>query len=697
MKKYLYLVSLSLLCVGNVSAQKQNPFLEEWTTPYGIPPFDKIKVEHYIPAFEVGMKEQKAAISAIVNNKEKPNFENTILALENSGLLLSKVSSVFSNLRSAHTNKEYQEIAIKMLPQLSQHSDEIYLNVDLFKKVEEVYKSSLNSKMGVEEKRLVETYHKSFVRSGVNLPPAEREKIKNINSELSLLTLKFGDNLLADNNKFALIIDNQNDLAGLPASVAQAAKEEAASRGLKNKWVFTLDKHSMIPFLQFAENKKLREQIYKAYLNRANNNDQYDNKENVVKIAKLRLEKAKLLGYENHASFVLEENMAKAPHKVFELIKQIWEPAVKMAKKEEEALIKKAFTHDERITSIEPADWWYYAEQIRKENYDINEEELREYFKLENVRDGIFWVSNKLYGVKFTQKTKVPSYHEEVTTWEVTEKNGKLLGVLMMDFFPRASKRGGAWCTSYRVAHYEDGKRVTPVVSIVCNFTKPTSNKPSLLTLDETETFFHEFGHALHSLFNNVKYRSIARVPRDFVELPSQVMEHWATHPDVMKQYAKHYKTNKVIPDELIEKIEKSSKFNQGFATTEFLAAAYLDMMYHTKDVSNINVEEFEASNLSQFGLINSILPRYRSTYFQHIFAGGYSAGYYSYIWSEVLDSDAFEAFLETGDIFNQKVAKRFREKILERGNTIEPYKMYLEFRGKEPNIEPLLKNRGLM
>lgn len=699
-RNIIYTIILCSATFSNLLAQvaSKNPFFEEWTTPYGIPPFDKIKVEHFVPAFEEGMLQQEKAINAIIDSKEPPTFKNTIEAIENSSELLDKVSSVFSNIRSANTNAELQKIASEIFPKLSAHSDNINLNSKLFEKIKIVYANRTKEKLTPEQIRLTEKYYKSFVRSGANLNENDKARMRNINAELSKLTLAFGDNLLAETNSFILTIDNEKDLVGLPNSVIKAAKEEAISRKLNDKWIFTLQKTSLIPFLQYSQNRKLREYLYKGYLNRANNNNEFDNKKILVQIVLLRLEKAKLLGYENHASFILEENMAKTANKVFDLIDKIWEPAINRAVHERDELLMTAKLENSDFDQIESWDWWYYSEKVRKNKYNIDEEELRPYFKLENVRDGIFDVVNKLYGITFKEQKNLPVYHPEVTVFEVVDNDKQVLGVLLMDFFPRASKRGGAWCTTYRSAYYKNSKRVTPVVSIVCNFTKPTSDTPSLLNMDEVETFFHEFGHAIHALVSNCQYKGSTSVPRDFVELPSQIMEHWATEPIVLKQYAKHYKTNKLISDELIAKITKSSFFNQGFATCEFLAAAYLDMMYHTMDFKDkFDVNEMERAILEKKGLITSIAPRYRSTYFQHIFSGGYSAGYYSYIWSEVLDADAFQAFKETGDIFNKKIATAFRKKILENGNTKDPLQMYIDFRGSEPRIEPLLRNRGLL
>ncbi len=702
MKKHFYL--MSLIFIGALSANAQtkglsfnlNPLIEEWKTPFGLPPFDKIKPEHFIPAFNQGMEENKNAIDAIISNSEIPTFKNTIEAIENSSELLTKVSSVFYNLLSSNTNPEMQAIAKEMAPKLSKHNDDINLNPKLFEKIKYVYNSRNVEKLSSEQLRLLEKYYSDFIRSGANLNENDKARLREINSALSIATLKFGDNILAETNKFQLIIKEYNQLQGLPTSLIEAATEQAKISKIDGVYIFTLHKPSYIPFLQYAKNRDLRQRIYSAFKNRCNNNNEFDNKELIVKIVNLRQQKAKILGYKNHASFVLENNMAKNPESVLELLKKLWEPSLNIATKELNELQTIA-KKDGFAGKIEPFDWWYYTEKLRKEKYNLDEEQLRPYFKLENVRDGIFEVTNKLYGIKFVENKTVPLPHPEAMFYEVKEANGNLLGVLYMDFFPRPSKKSGAWCSTLRTAHYENGKRIIPISSITCNFSKPTADKPALLNLDEVETFFHEFGHAIHGLVSNCQYRGSVSVSRDFVELPSQIMENWATEPQVLKMYAKHYKTKAVIPDSLIKKMQLSSHFNQGFATVEYLSAAFLDMSYHTiSSEEKINVENFELSTLNNLKYLSAIDPRYKSTYFQHIFAGGYSSGYYSYIWAEVLDADAFGAFKEKGNLFDKTIANSFRKNILENGNSIEPMTMYQKFRGRTPSIEPLLIKRGL-
>lgn len=674
-----------------------NPFFAEYNTPYQMPPFDKIKNKHFKPAFDEGMKIQSEEMAKIANDKSDPTFENTVLAMENSGELLNKVSTVFFNLSSAHTNDSIQELAQKIAPELAKHKDNIYLNEKLFQRVKNVYDNQDKFNLNPEQKKLLEENYKTFIRSGANLNAEDKEKLRTINEELSLLSVKFGDNVLAETNNYELIVDKKEDMAGLPEALVEAAASTAKEKGKEGKWVFTLQNASVMPFLQFADNRKLRKEIWTAYQNRGNNENAYDNNNILIKQANLRNEKAKLLGYENHAAYVLEESMAKTPQKAFDLLNQLWIPALENAKKEE-AEISTMMKADGVEGPVQPYDWRYYTEKLRKQKFDLEESEIKPYFAIDNVRDGIFMVTEKLYGLKFEKLKDVPKYHEDVTVWKVTESDGTELGILYMDMYPRESKRGGAWMTSYREQKMENGKRILPVVSIVCNFTQPTADAPALLTFDETTTFFHEFGHALHGLLSNVTYESLAgtSVSRDFVELPSQIMENWAADPEVLKLYAKNYKTGEMISDSLIMKLEKSGTFDQGFATTEYLAASLLDLDYHTQagDITQ-SVVDFENAAMGKLGLIPSIIPRYKSTYFQHIFAGGYSAGYYSYIWSGVLDTDAYEAF-KTTSLFNQEKAKSFRKNILEKGNTEDAMELYKKFRGSEPSIEPLLKKRGL-
>lgn len=705
------ILSVSVIAVGLLSAcgteendhkttpkEKMNPFfVEKYDTPFEVPPFDLISEAHYLPAFREGIKRQKDEIQTIVNNEEAPTFENTLLALENSGELLSRVSSVFYNISSANTNDEIQAIAEEISPELSAHRDDIALNEKLFARIQTLWENKATLNLNSQQTKVLENQYKSFVRGGANLPEDKKGRLREINEKISLLTLKFGQNQLAETNDFQLVIDQKSDLSGLSDDLIETAAREAGAAGMEGKWLFTLHNPSVMPFLQYADNRNLRKQIWEAYQMRGNNNNENDNKEVLRELVELRAEKALLLGYENHAAYKLEESMAGTPDEVYALLNRLWEPALEKAKKEAKDLQAKISEGGESF-NLEPYDWRYYTEKIRKERYEINEEEIREYFSLDNVRDGIFYLCDRLYGLQFVKLDNVPVYHSEVVAYEVKEKNGQHVGVLYMDFHPRTSKRGGAWMTSYRSQSVENGQRKAPVISIVCNFTKPTANKPSLLTFDEVETFFHEFGHALHGLLSDVQYKSLAgtNVYTDFVELPSQVMENWAGDPEFMKEYAKHYKTGEVIPDALIEKLQRSGTFDQGFATTEYLAASLLDMHYHTtsgKLEGDINTIEREAMN--KIGLIGEIIPRYRSTYFSHIFSGGYSAGYYSYIWSGVLDTDAYQAFKETS-LFDQATAKAFRENILEKGGSEDPMELYVKFRGAKPGIEPLLKKRGL-
>ncbi|CCG98200.1 Peptidyl-dipeptidase Dcp [Fibrella aestuarina BUZ 2] len=678
-----------------------NPFFSAYTTPFGVPPFDQIKPEHFEPAIDEGIKQQTAEIATITQQKAAPTFANTVEALEASGDLLRRVNTVLGNLNGANTNDQLQKIAQTVAPKLAKHSDDIMLNPVLFSRVKAVYEQRSKLNLSGDQQRLLEKMYKNFVRNGAALTAEKQERLRKINGELSVLTLKFGQNLLAENNAYTLVIDKQDDLSGLPASVVATAAEEAKRRKLDGKWVFTLQNPSIMPFLQYADNRKLREQLLRAYLERGNHNDERDNKAIMANMVALRAEKAQLLGYDNHAAYVLEESMAQTPAKVAELLNQLWTATVPVAKQEAKEL--------QAIMDKDPAaggaklaswDWRYYAEKLRKEKYALDEQELRPYFPLEGVREGIFMLTGRLYGLKFERRTDIPVYHEEATVYEVKEADGRHIGLIYMDFFPRSSKRGGAWMTSYRRQEVENGKKITPVVSIVCNFSKPTGNVPALLTQNEVSTFFHEFGHALHGLLSNVHYgsQSGTSVPRDFVELPSQIMENWAVEPEMLKLFAKHYQTGAVIPDALVDKIKQSSLFNQGFETSEYLAASLLDMSYHTLKPGQTptDVLAFEKQAMDKIGLIDQIPPRYRSTYFQHIFSGGYSAGYYSYIWSAVLDADAFEVFKQKG-LFDPKSAQSFRKNVLERGGTEDPMTLYRKFRGAEPDIKPLLRRRGLL
>ncbi|MEJ5245474.1 MAG: M3 family metallopeptidase [Bacteroidota bacterium] len=700
MKKLLFLCFSLLLTVMSVEAQKKsagdNPFFKPYNTPYDVPPFDKIKEEHYLPAFEKGLKEAYADIKKITDNKQAPNFANTIEALEFSGELLQRVSSVFFNLVSSNSTPGMQKIAQEITPKLSKFNDDILFNEKLFARIKTVYDNRNKEKLSPEQLRLLEQKYQDFVKNGALLDKAAKERLAQINQRLSTLQLKFRDNVLAETNNYKLYIEKEEDLRGLPNSVVESAKEAATRDGQPDKWLFTLQNPSIMPFLQYAENRDLRAQILKAYLHRGNNDNEYDNKEIIKEIVSLSQEKARLLGFPNFAEFVISDNMAKTSDRVFELLYRLWEPARENSIKEAQEL-QELINREGNTFKLEAHDWRYYTEKLRREKYEIDEEKLRPFFPLESVMQGAFTVANKLWGIRFKEIKNVPVYDPTVRVFEVTEEDGRHIGLFFVDYYNRSSKRGGAWMNNLRERKVKNGKTIYPIVFNVCNFPPPTENTPSLLSLDEAETLFHEFGHALHGLFANNAYPSIGgtNVPRDFVELPSQVMENWFSEPEVLRSFARHYQTGQPIPDEIIEKIQASSKFNQGFATVEYLAASLLDMFYYTTDRID-DVTEFENRVAQQINLPEEIPFRYRSTYFNHIFGGGYSAGYYSYIWAGVLDSDAFQAFKETS-LFDRATAESFRKNVLEKGHTDDPMNLYIKFRGKEPQIEPLLRKRGLM
>jgi len=702
MRKF-FLLPMALLFMTACQSEtedKTNPFFTVYDTPFETPPFNEIDESHYMPAFKEGIKQHEAEIDAIVNSSEAPTFENTILPFDQSGKLLYKVSRVFFNLRSADTNDSIQAIAREVSPMLSEHNDNIMMNMKLFERVKSVYENLESSELDDSQKRVVTKYYEDFVRNGALLEGEDQERLKEINTRLSTLTLEFGENLLAETNEnFELIIEDETDLVGLPEGVKEAAAEAATEAGHEGKWLFTVQKPSMLPFLTYAENRDLREKLYRGYFMRCDRGDDYDNKDIIKEIVALRAERAQLLGFENHADYVIDVNMAKEPQKVYDFLLELWEPALKKSKEEREQM-QAIIDSEGGDFDLAPWDWWYYAEKLRKQKYDLDESQLKPYFQLENVRDGMFWVANQLYGITFEKLDNVPVYHEDVEVFEVKENDGSHIGLLYLDYFPRESKRVGAWCTSFRGAgwDHEKDERIAPLSSIVCNFTKPTGTTPSLLSWDEVNTLFHEFGHALHGLFTKGKYdRTAGEVPRDYVELPSQIMENWAAEPEVIRHYAKHYQTGETIPDELVEKLENSSLFNQGFANVEYLAASLLDMDWHTLQhpVNVESVNAFEDESMNEIGLIPEILPRYRSTYFAHIFSGGYSAGYYVYKWAEVLDADAFYAFKQTGDIFNKELAVKFRKHCLAEVGEGEGMEQYKKFRGQEPSIEPLLEKLG--
>ena len=700
------MIALSVITLASCTSKPEqktevevpNPFLSEYTTPFQVPPFDQIKNEQYLPAFEAGIAEQQAEVEAIVNNAEPATFQNTILPFDKSGKTLSRVSNVFFNLNECLTNDEMVAIAEQVLPMLSKHSDAIMMNPKLFERIDYVYQH--RNEMGLDDQqiRVVEKYHQDFMRHGAGLPADKQEELSKINEQLSTLSLQFGNNLLKENAGYKLVVDNEANLAGLPQTSIDAAAEQAKADGMEGKWVFTLSKPSLIPFLQFADNRNLREQMYKAYYNRGDNNNEYDNKNLINEMCKLRVQKAKLFGFDNYADYVLAVNMAQDSKTVDKFLIDIFNPAQQLAKKELAEMQAIADKEGAGI-KLEGWDWWYYAEKLRKAKYDFDENYIKPYLTVDNVRDGMFMAANKLYGVNFVKNETLPVYYPGVETYEVKEANGDLLGILYMDYYPRDSKSGGAWCTSFRESGYDiEGKKIYPVVSLVMNFTPASGDTPALLTWDETETMWHEFGHSLHAFFSNGLYsRTCGNVPHDYVELPSQIMENWVAEPEVIRMYAKHYQTGEVMPDSLIAKIENSALFNQGFMTTELIAASILDMKYHElTEPQDLDVDAFEKQQMDAIGLMPEILPRYRSTNFAHIFNGGYSAGYYAYTWAEVLDKDAFNYFKTSGDLFNPELAASFRKNCLQECGNDEGMVQYRKFRGQDPDYEPYLKARGL-
>jgi len=694
MKKITCLFSLIILIIG-CSKQPDNPLLKEWDTPFQTPPFDEIKNEHFMPAFLEGMKVENAEVEAIINNEEDPTFKNTVEALEKSGELLTRVSRVFGCLNGANTNDTLQNISKEVSPIRTKHNDDINLNEKLFARIKTIYENKDSLELTPEENILLENYYLDFVRSGADLNDEDKNKLRSINEELSNLYVKFRQNHLKETNAIGLVIDKEADLAGLPDEVVQSAAEMASARGMEGKWVFTLQKPSFLPFLVNSEKRDLREILFKGYINRGNNNDEFDNKEIISRIASLRVSRANLLGYKTHADFVLERNMAKNPENVYKFLNNLWKPALKRAKmevKDMQAIINKEGGN----FKLEAWDWWYYAGKVKKEKYALDDAMLRPYFKMENVRKGAFDVAEKLYGIKFVKRNDVQVYHPDVEVFEVFDYDGTHLGIFYSDYFPRDGKGSGAWSSSFRSQSNIDGNYVTPLVYNVGNFAKPTADKPSLISIDEMETLFHELGHGLNSLFGNTVYSGSRRVPRDFVELPSQVMENWGKDPAVLKTYAFHYETGEPIPQELIDKLENAKYFNQGFMTVEYLAASFLDMDWHIlTDTAELDAVKFGKESMDEIGLINEIEPRYLSTNFAHIFSSGsYSSGYYSYIWAAVLDADAFQAFKET-DLFNQELAASFRKNVLSMGST-DMMAQYIKFRGSKPKVDALLKRRGL-
>ena len=686
-------VALAAVSCNTQTKDQGNPFYAEWKTPFGVPPFDQIRNEHYLPAIDSGIALARLQIAEITANEDAPTFANTVAQYDRAGELMSKVAYVFYSQTSANTNDTLEALQMEIAPKMSAFSDEVLLNAELFSRIKVVWENRSAEELNDEELFLLENMYKSFVRNGALLGPEDQEILKKLNQELSLLTVRFSQNVLEETNSFRLVIDDEADLKGLPESVIAGAADEAKSAGMEGKWVFTTRKPSMIPFLQYADNRDMRKKLYDAYLNRGNNGNENDNNKILADIVRIRAERAKLLGYRTHADIVLETRMAKTPENVLNLLNNLLERSLRVAKRERDEMQKIADATGGNF-KLEPHDWWYYAEKLRKARYDLDENELRPYFSLDNVRDGAFAVANKLYGITFSPIDKIPLPHPDAQAFEVKEADGSHIGVLYMDFYPRESKRQGAWCGGYRDHKIVDGREITPVVTIVGNFTPPSGGTPALLSMDDVLTLFHEFGHGLQALFSENTYSSTT-VAWDIVELPSQIMEHWATKPEVLAMYAKHHETGEIIPEALVEKIRNARYFNTGFDNVEIMAASLLDMAYYSLEAPvQVDPQQFEKETMKKIGLIPEIEPRYRSTYFLHII-DGYDAGYYVYTWAAVLDHDAFEAFNENG-LFDQATATSFRKNVLEKMGIMDAEKMYLNFRGREPDIEPLLRNRGL-
>ena len=685
---------MNLSCSSDAVVETGNPLLDEWTTEFGIPPFDKIETKHFEPAFMEAMKMHNQEIEAIVANESEPTFENTIVAMDNAGIKLWELNLIFGMLSSSDLDEEMQEIQNRMMPAIEKHYNSIMLNEALFERVKAVYQNRKSLNLDEVQLRLVEKNYNDFVRSGALLEGQAKERLMEINAELAELSIRFGNNLLAENGSFSLLLD-ASQVADLPEGVRNQAAEAAKSMG-KEGFVFTLDKPSMLPFLTYSKNRDLRRELYNGYIMRCNNDNEFDNKQLAEDMARLRVEKANLLGFKSYSHYVTDDQMAGTPEAVYKLLNEIFEPALESAKGELEEM-KALFEKDYPGEAFEKSDWWYYAEQVRQKKYQLDEDEIRKYLSLDNVRDGMFYLANRLYGITF-RPIVAPRYHKECTIYQVLDEDQSHIGVLYLDPYPRKSKSGGAWCGNFTEQRYVNGERKAPVVGIVCNFTPPVGDTPSLLSFDEAETMFHEFGHALHFLFADVRYRGLTDVEGDFVELPSQIMENWAFEPEIMKEYAVHYRTGEVIPDRLIAKMQNASLFNQGFTTTELAAAALIDMDIHTLETyTDLDINDFEKYNLAtRRGLIPEIEPRYRYTYFAHIFNGGYSSGYYFYLWAEVLDKDAFAAFKESSDICDKELARSFRYDLLAQGGQRAGMDMYRTFRGANPDKTAMLKARGL-
>lgn len=700
MKKQLLMASVAMLLLVGCSQEKSNDnpfFAEKYNTPYEIPPFNKITIAHIREAMLKGIEEKKATIQQIAENTEAPTFENTILALDNAGELLNKVESVFGSLSSSDSNQEFRDLQKEVSPLSSELTNTTYMNDKLFQRVKAVYENQGQANYDKEQKKLIENYYKRFVRNGANLNDADKEKLAKLNNEISMLQLQFDQNLLHETNNTFVTVDKLEDLDGLPQANIDAAAKMAKDNGQEGKWMFNMQRASCNPVLQFCNNRDLRKQVYNAYYNRGNQGNEWDNKESSAKLVELRLKKANLMGFKDYASFSLDNQMAKNSENVYNLLNQIWEPAVKKAKEELDD-IRAEIRKEGKTFEPEGWDYMYYLDKAKNAKFNIDDNAIRPYLEVYSVQQGMFYVANKLYGLTFKERTDLPKYQEDTKVFEVYDKDGSLLALFYTDYFPRDGKGAGAWCGGFRDQYYKDGQRVVPIVTNVASLTPPNGDTPALQNITNITTEFHEFGHALHSFMNDVKYHGTGSVERDFVEVPSQIDEHWALEPEILNVYAKHYQTGEVIPMDLVKKIQESEKYGQGFATVELIAASLVDMDLHTltEIPANFNVMDFEQQKLNERGIPRQIFPRYRVTNFEHIMGGGYTAGYYSYLWAEVYECDAYQAYKEAGNILDSSIAQRFRETIFAPGGIDDGMTMYRNFRGRDPKIDGLLENRGL-
>ena len=685
-----------------IAPDEANPFFVEWNTPFGIPPFDQFRDEHYKPAFERAIKEQRADIEVIRNNPESPTFENTLEALELAGSSLNRVSDVFSNITNTDTNEALQELEVEFSPVLTRENDKIFLDEKIFARVNVLYEQRDSLGLDEEQARLLELRHRDFVRRGAALDEQSKARMKDINARLSELNTVFGQNLLKETKGFELVISDEDDLSGIPAAQIGSARNKAESKDRPNAWVFGLDRATFESFMTFADSRELRKQMFDGYRNRGGQGGDNDNRDVLGEIAKLRAERAELLGYASHSAYQLETRMAKTPEKAENFLLEVWKPGLERAEAElaEMQVIVEEEGHE---FIIEGWDWWYYAEKLRQKKYAIDESEIKPYFELQNVREGLFHVANKLFGVTFEALEDVPLWNPQVQPYAVHGSEGEFLGIYMTDYYARDSKRGGAWMSTYRDTSNIQGINIRPIVTNNLNLSMPAEGEPTLLNFSQVTTMFHEFGHGLHGLMTTVRYPRFAGTsgsPRDYIEFPSQFMEHYAAEPEVLAVYAKHAQTGEVIPTELVEKVRASTKHNQGFETTEFIAASLLDLNWHNLSAKQAaaveDTTQFEEDVLASYNKPVEIGPRYRSPYFSHIFAGGYSAGYYAYLWAEILDADGFTAFKQAGNIFDPELALRLKKNVYQAGGRRDADVLYRDFRGEDPSIEPLLEIRGL-